>query len=69
MLQIPRETLGDRHPSTLTSIFNLSMLLKAQGHEDEAKRLCQEAVTGSKEVLGVDHPDTKDRMNNPWGIR
>ena len=26
-------------------------------------------LTGSKEVLGVDHPDTKDRMKNPWGIR
>ena len=23
---------------------------------------------GSKEVLGVEHPDTRSRMNNPWGI-
>ena len=26
-----RETLGDRHPDTLTSISNMAVLLKAQG--------------------------------------
>ena len=32
-----RETLGDRHPDTLTSINNLGLLLKAQGQLDEAR--------------------------------
>ena len=32
-----RETLGDRHPNTLTSINNLGSLLKDQGRLDEAR--------------------------------
>ena len=54
---------------TLTSINNLATLLYQQGEEGEAKRFCPEAVTSSKEVLGVDHPDTRASTNNPWGIR
>ena len=67
-LQVRRETLGDRHADTLISIFSFCVFLYRQGEEAEAKQLCQEAVNGSKEVLGVDHPKTKARMNNPWGI-
>ena len=68
-LQARRETLGDRHPSTLASIWNLCLLLDGQGKDAEAKRLCQGAGDGAKEVLGVEHPATKNYMNNPWGIR
>ena len=69
LLQARRETLGDRHPSTLISIWNFSDLLRQQGQEDEAKRLCQEVVTASKEVLGAEHPHTKIFLGNKWGIR
>ena len=48
---------------------NHAIFLFDQGEEGEAKRLCQEAVDASKEVLGAVHPVTKARMNNPWGIR
>ena len=37
-----RATLGDRHPSTLTSIGNLGMLLKDMGHRSEALALLRE---------------------------
>ena len=33
-----RETLGDRHPDTLTSIGNLGSLLQDQGKLDEVRR-------------------------------
>ena len=64
-----RETLGAKHPDTLTSIFSFAVFMYQQGEESEAKRLCREAVDGAKEVLGVEHPHTKNYMNNPWGIR
>ena len=64
-----RETLGDRHPSTLISIWGVCKLLEQQGEEDEAKRLCREAVDGAKAVLGAVHPFTKAALSNPWGIR
>ena len=44
-------------------------LLEQQGEEDEAKRLCREAVDGAKAVLGAAHPHTKIFMSNPWGIQ
>ena len=36
-LKVKRETLGDRHPSTLSSISNLGSLLQDQGKLDEAR--------------------------------
>ena len=47
----------------------LAVLLHAQGQDTDARRLCEEAVTAAKEVLGVGHPHTQVFMNNPWGIR
>ena len=41
-----RETLGERHPSTLTSISNLGMLLKEKGDLDGAEALYREALEG-----------------------
>ena len=53
-LQGSRETLGDKHPSTLASIGNLGLLLKAKGEKTEALVLLSElsdvwgAVHGGK---------------------
>ena len=38
-----RATLGDRHPSTLTSINNYAQLLRNQGKLDDAQPLFREA--------------------------
>ena len=37
-LTASRETLGDRHPHTLTAISNLGLLLQDQGKLDEVRR-------------------------------
>ena len=41
-LESKREALGDRHPSTLTSIINLAFLLRTQGAYKEAEALLSE---------------------------
>ena len=41
-----RETLGDRHPDTLTSISNLGTLLKASCDLNGAEALYREALVG-----------------------
>ena len=53
-----RETLGDKHPSTLLSLNNLGMLLRAQGKLEEAAPLCREALQAQRETLGDKHPST-----------
>ena len=45
-LQAQRETLGDRHPSTLVSINNMAQLLQAMGKLEEAAPYLEEAVQG-----------------------
>merc|ERR1712054_715116 len=59
-----REKLGDKHPSTLTSINNLAGLLEERGRLDEAEPLYQEALAGRREKLGDKHPDTLLSINN-----
>ena len=50
-LEARRATLGDRHPSTLTSINNLGSLLQAQGKLDEAGVLYREALEARRATL------------------
>ena len=59
-----KETLGDRHPSTLTSMSSLGSLLQAQGKLDEAEPLSKEAAILYREVLGDDHPHTRISVNS-----
>ena len=63
-LKVKRETLGDRHPSTLASINNLGLLLSDQGKYDEAEPLYREALKVQRETLGDRHPDTLVSINN-----
>ena len=53
-----RETLGDQHPKTLTSIGNLGMLLMAKGDLAAAEPLLRKALEGRRETLGDQHPKT-----------
>ena len=59
-----RETLGSRHPCTLTAINNLGLLLKDKGDFVAAELLHREALEGRRETLGSRHPDTLGSMNN-----
>jgi tetratricopeptide (TPR) repeat protein len=64
VLQGYRETLGPKHPDTLTSMNNLAGLYKAQGRYGEAEPLLREALQIRCETLGPKHPDTLGSMNN-----
>ena len=63
-LQAFRETLGDRHPSTLVSIGNLGSLLQDKGDLAAAESLLREALEGQRETLSNRHPVTLTFINN-----
>ena len=63
-LEVKRETLGNRHPSTLTSINNLAMLLKGKGDLAAAKPLMrEEALEGLRDTQDDQHPSTLTFIN------
>ena len=57
-LALKKEVLGERHPSTLTSMNNLAGLYQAQGRYSEAEPLYVDCLALEKEVLGERHPST-----------
>ena len=64
VLEVERETLGNRHPSTLISINNLGSLLQAKGDLAAAELLLREALEVQRETLGNRHPSTLTSINN-----
>jgi tetratricopeptide (TPR) repeat protein len=52
------KVLGKEHPSTLTSVNNLAVMLQDQGKYDEAEPMNRRAVEGYENALGKEHPDT-----------
>jgi len=63
-LEDRRETLGDRHRDTLTSIHNLGTLLQNKGDLDKAEPLLRKALEGYRETLGDRHRDTLTLINS-----
>ena len=59
-LQAKRETLGDRHPSTLISIYNMGDLLETQGSLAEAIPLFTEELEGLVVLRGMEFQETRD---------
>ena len=57
-LEVQRETLGNRHPSTLASMSNLGVLLCAKNDLVAAEPLIYEALVVNRETLGSHHPHT-----------
>ena len=57
-LQAWRETLGNQHSDTLSSIGNLGMLMKAQGDLAGAAPLLREALQARRGTPGNRHPHT-----------
>jgi tetratricopeptide (TPR) repeat protein len=55
---------GKEHPSTLTSMNNLALVLRNQGKYPEAEQIHRKVVEVSERVLGKEHPDTLTGMNN-----
>ena len=56
--EMTRKTLGNRHPNTLMSIFNLGVVLYEKGDLATAEPLFREVLEAQRETLGIRHPDT-----------
>jgi serine/threonine protein kinase len=63
-LEIRRQSLGDDHPETITSMNNLGSILEASGSAAEAEPLYREALERRRRLLGEDHEDTLSTMGN-----
>ena len=63
-MEISKSELGDRHPSTATSLNNLADLYSSMGQYDRALPLFESAVNIAEEVFGIDHPHTKVYQGN-----
>jgi len=56
--------LGANHPSTLTSVGNLALVLQNQGKYEVAEKMCRRALEWRQMVLGVEHPSTLTSIDN-----
>ena len=59
-----QKELGERHPHTLSSVYNLAHLHHQQKRYDAAYELYQRACDGYKRVLGPTHPTTRACSND-----
>jgi len=51
-----RRVLGNDHPDTLASVYNMGLLLQGLGQLGEAEALLREAADTCRRVLGPEHP-------------
>ena len=56
VLDLRTEVLGAKHPSTLTSMNNLALVLRSQGKYEEAEAMHRQVLDLQTEVLGAKHP-------------
>ena len=64
--QLPpgRRILGEDHPDTLGSAYNLAIWLAALGEHEQARALDEDTLTRRRRILGEDHPDTLTSASN-----
>ncbi|MEU4919198.1 tetratricopeptide repeat protein, partial [Streptomyces parvus] len=53
-----RRVLGEDHPDTLSTAFNLAIDLAELGRTEAARDLGEDTLARRRRVLGEDHPDT-----------
>ncbi|KAK3352633.1 hypothetical protein B0T25DRAFT_189556 [Lasiosphaeria hispida] len=63
-LQLYEKMLGKEHPSTLSSMNNLALVLDSQGKYEEAEQMHRQALQLMEKMLGKEHPSTLSSMNN-----
>lgn len=63
-LQLYREALGPRHPTTLVTLNNLAVVVQHQGRYGEAESLYRETLELHRVAFGPHHPETLVTMNN-----
>ncbi|KAG8776045.1 hypothetical protein FRC12_001120 [Ceratobasidium sp. 428] len=64
VLDARKQTLGELHPRTLTSMANLALTYQKQGRWDEAESLQAQALDARKQTLGEQHHDTLADMKD-----
>ena len=64
VVETRKRVLGEEHPDTLSSIYNLAITYWNQGRWKEAEELEVRVLEVRKKVLGVDHPNTLSSMHN-----
>lgn len=55
---------GKEHPSTLTSMNNLALVVESQGKYEEAEDIYRRVLKLMEKVLGWEHPSTLTCMDN-----
>ncbi|KAH9205226.1 hypothetical protein DL95DRAFT_397867 [Leptodontidium sp. 2 PMI_412] len=58
VIKIQETTFGKTHPSTLTTMSNLALVLDSQGKYADAETMNRQTLEIKEEVLGKTHPDT-----------
>ena len=58
VLERREKALGIEHPTTLTSISTLAVVLQDQKRFEESKGLCRRTLEGGEKRFGAEHPDT-----------
>ncbi|MBE9030883.1 tetratricopeptide repeat protein, partial [filamentous cyanobacterium LEGE 11480] len=67
-LEIRQTALGERHPSTATSLNNLALLYESMGRYEAAEPLYVSSLEISQTALGERHPSTAASLNNLAGL-
>jgi hypothetical protein len=70
VIEATKRLLVEEHSSTPTSISNLALTLKGQGHHRKAMVLIERCVQLQEKVLGPEHPHTKSSHStlNQWRL-
>ena len=69
VMESRKTKLGEKHPSTLTSMNNLAFTWKGQGREAKATHLMDKWVQSRERVLGINHADTFSSSDTVIGWR
>jgi tetratricopeptide (TPR) repeat protein len=67
-IQLLKDKLGQKDPSTLMTQHIMATVLRSQGQYDEAFKLNQEVYEIRKAILGHDHQDTLTSLHNMASI-
>ena len=63
-LEVAETNVGPNHPDVGTSLNNLALLYKTQGHYAQAEPLYKRSLAIHEKALGPDHPSVATSLNN-----
>ena len=62
-LEVTIKSLGDSHVSSANTKYNMALIHRKQGDNNQARILFQEAAAVYAQVYGADHSETIDALN------